>query len=455
MNICLIVSDTVRKDALGCYGKRWIQTPSLDKLAEESFVFEKAYAGSFPTMPMRAELMTGTYCFQSFGWAPLPPGTLTLQSLLQKSGYVTVMITDHFQMFAPGYNYHQGFSGVEWIRGQMGDMWVGTTEPLEVKLPCDPKKLRTDQDVDPEHLLRWLKNVLHWRNETDWICPRTFQAAIQWLERNYTQKFFLYLDCFDTHEPWTPPPWYVELYDPGYEGEVVIYPRYDYSEYLSRAELHHLRSIYGGNITLMDRWLGKLLEKIRQLGLWDKTLIIFISDHGFLLGEHNLIGKHAVLSKKGWPFYEEVSHIPLLIKLPQQKEGKRTKILVQPVDIMPTILELVGIKVPETIHGFSFLSGLKEGGTSPRKLAVTSPPLPTDPEYCVYSTITDGEWTLIYGGNKGKPELYHLPSDPGQSKNLYQTNFEVAKRLHREYLDFLENLGTEEGRLKLQKKLPN
>jgi len=127
MNLIVIVSDTLRADYLGCYGNTWVRTPHLDALAAEGIRLTKAYTGSFPTMPMRADLFTGHYVFQSVGWAPLQPGEVPLQSLLRQHGYVTQFIVDHTQMLAPGYNYHQGFSGYDFIRGQAGEPYI--TDP--------------------------------------------------------------------------------------------------------------------------------------------------------------------------------------------------------------------------------------------------------------------------------------------------------------------------------------
>ena len=446
MNIVFIISDTLRREYLGCYGNSWIQTPNLDMFAREALVFDKTYTGSFPTIPNRNDIMSGRYAFHAQGWAPLPKGTIVVQELLRRAGYVTMLITDHTQMLAPGMNYHQGFSGHQWIRGQCSDRYI--TDPVPIKYPCDPKKLRQPERLVEPHL----RNVWYRRQESDYFVCQTMRRAMNWLERNYThEKFMLYIDTFDVHEPWDPPRWYVDLYDPGYEGEEVIYPRYDYSGYLTEAELRHVRALYAGEITMLDRWVGFLLQKIKDLGIWDETAIFFTTDHGWYHGEHGYIGKHTVLEpKKGWPLYEEICHIPLIAKIPGLDKGKRVNLLNQPTDLMPTLLDLADVPAPKSLHGRSMLPALRGEEESIRDIAVASPTLSDDPETRVYSTVTDGEWTLVYAGNLAEPELYHLPSDPKQRRNVLEENRDVARDLIEKYIKTLREIGTSERRLRLR-----
>ncbi len=447
MNLVVIISDTLRRDFLGCYGNTWVHTPNIDALAEQSIVLERCYTGSFPTIPHRADLMTGRYNFPFRPWSPLPPEERPIQVLAKRAGYVTALITDHTQMLAPGYNFHQGFDAVEWIRGQAPDKWKSHKPKL--KPPCDPQKLR-----QPENwLMRYLANIEGRRTEADWFSPQTFSRAMEWLELNRDhEKFLLWIDTFDVHEPWTPPQWYVDMYDPGYEGEEVIYPRYDKADYLTQAELKHIRALYAATITMLDRWLGMFLNKLQDVGRWEDTAILFTSDHGWYHGEHGLVGKHTVLEPKlDWPYYEEVAHIPAIWRIPGQ-EPRREQVLCQPVDLMATMCELLGIETPEDIHGASILPALS-GGEPPRKIAVTSRVLPSAPDVRVYSAITDGRWSLQYPGANWPSELYDLSADAAQERNVISEHLDEAQRLHQEYLNFLSQLGTPEDRLALRQHL--
>ena len=449
MNIIVIICDTLRRDFLGYYGNSTMRTPNIDGLAAQSLIFDNAFIGSFPTIPLRAELLTGQHVFHTTGWAPLEPGQIPLQSFLQEQGYVTAMISDNIQYLNPGMNYHVGFDACKWIRGHQADPWRTWHSPVE--FPCDPTKLRQPEKLVVPHL----RNNRNRTHEREWHDPQTVQAAIDWLEENYLQeRFFLYLDLFGIHEPWDPPQHYVDMYDPGYLGEKVILPRYDRAGYMSDAELRHCRALYAGMITMTDTWLGYLFATFKRLDLWDNSAILFMSDHGFYLGEHGFIGKHTVLDPKdGWPLYSTVSHVPLLLKLPEDLPAagvRRISQIVQPVDLMPTLLELGGGSPPDGLHGSSLLPFLRGEDGSRRELAVSSPRLVTDPDTTVYSTITNGEWSLIDGGSRAKWELYHLPSDPSQAVNRVKDDTETAAHLHGEYIAFLERIGTAGDKIKLR-----
>ena len=448
MNLIVIVCDTLRRDYLGLYGSDWVQTPRLDELGRQSITFDKAFIGSFPTMPMRQELMTGKHTFHTIGWAPIPEGTTTFQHAAKAGGLKCAYVSDHMQQFCPAnMNYHQKFDDVEWIRGQLPDKYI-TDPSIDVTVPCDPGKLRPPAEA----IEMFMRNISIRQSEEDCFAPRTMLTAAEWLDQNRSEHFLLYVDTFDVHEPFWPPQEYVDLYDPGYEGDVVVYPRYDFAGYLTDAELQHVRAIYAGAITLMDKYVGVLIDTVRELGLWDDTAICFISDHGWCFGEHNYIGKHTVLDRtQGWPFYNEVARIPLLMHVPGIEEARRVEVLAQPIDVMPTMLEAAGMAVPDGIHGVSMLDALK-GGAAPRPMAVVSPTLAEDPNVRQYSTITDGRWTLIHAGAHAPAELYDIDADPGQLNNIRDAHPDVVSKLHRDYLAYLGKLGTVKSKLKLRQE---
>jgi len=474
MNVIIIVSDTFRRDHLGCYGNKWISTPNLDKLAAESVIFDKAYAASFPTVPNRMDLMTGRFSFVHHGWQPLPENEVILPDVLEKAGYVSMLIADTPHTLEDGYNFDRGFSGWKWIRGQEAERYM--TDPIEVKLPCAPHKLR-----NPEGVKKYLRNVSLRQSESDYFVAQTMSEAAKWLERNYKQeKFFLYVDTFDPHEPWDPPQWYVDRYDPDYKGEEVIYPVYGPADYLTKEELRHMRALYAGEVTLVDRWVGMLLRKIEDLGLFNDTMVIFTTDHGFYLGEHNLTGKSIITPEfqGNTPLYEEITHIPLLVRLPNIKKSFRSSALIQPPDLTATIVDLARAEDPGTLQGKSFLPILRGESSAWRDFAVTSPPLIHGTAGATRPTITDGEYSFIYVGSteeepreqwktkavdgisrrlkslmRTENELYHLPSDPQQKHNIFPEHEKIAKRLHARFLGLLRKAGISEENLKYWVKI--
>jgi arylsulfatase A-like enzyme len=478
MNIILMISDTFRRDHLGYYGNKWINTPNIDNLAKESVVFDRAYAASFPTVPNRRDIVTGRFTFTYSDWSPLPPEEVVLADVLRKAGYVTMLVADTPHILKDGYNFDRGFDGWAWIRGQENDRL--NTDPIEIKLPCSPEKLRSPHTT----MRQYLRNVSQRQFENDYFVAQTMNEAARWLERNQRHKnFFLYVDTFDPHEPWDPPKKYVDLYDPEYHGEEVTYPAYGPCDYLTPEELRHVRALYAGEATMVDHWIGFLLERIKELGLWENTAVIFTTDHGFYHGEHGLIGKSIITPTAHGltPLYSEVAHIPLMIRMPDLKPS-RCDALVQPSDLMPTILELAGSEVPETVQGSSLLPLLRREDSDWREFAVSSPSIIHGPVAGQRVSVIDKDWFFIYCGQiddalrelptdrrikivdgferlqkimgkKPENELYYLPKDPTQLKNVLDGNKEVASELHAKLVRFLESIGTKEEVTKYWKKL--
>lgn len=480
MNVVLIISDTFRRDHLRTYGNDWIRTKHLDALAAESVVFDRAYTGSFPTVPHRHDLLTGRWTFTYKPWAPLDPDQPTLAAWLKEAGLLTYAVADTPHAFAPGYNYQRDFHGWQVIRGQEADRLH--TAPREPALPAAPEKMRGRGNL----LKQYLRNVHLRRSEEDYFPAQTMRTAAQWLEENCGEQFFLYVDTFDPHEPWDPPQYYVDLYDPGYQGQKVLHPPYDSADLLTPEELKHLRALYAGEVTLVDRWIGFLLDRIETLGLLDSTAIIFTTDHGFYLGEHGWIAKSLIREnyQQYLPLYPEVAHIPLFVRVPGLAP-RRTAALVQPVDLTATILDLAGAPPRQEVEGRSLLPLLRGEAEQVRDLAISSPtirtPQTTVPHPAARSSITDGDWLLIYGSQADatesqeqtravdsilrgvavleedelSPQLYDLRSDPACLRNVLSERRDVAERLHSRYVEFLAERGVPEEHLRFFRSLPD
>jgi arylsulfatase A-like enzyme len=207
---------------------------------------------------------------------------------------------------------------------------------------------------------------------------------------------------------------------------------------------------------MVDRWVGRLVERLESLGLMQDTAIIFTSDHGFYFGEHGLFGK-ARLRDGYWhwsPLYDEVARVPLMVCLPHA-EPRHVEAMVGPPDLTPTILDLAGLEVPLHVHGRSLVPLLSGEGGPVRDLSVTSWPLYNpgqrirvidDMERGVVeplpTTIRDEEWTLICAGQGQAVELYRTSEDPGQLRNVLEGNEAVARELHAAFIQLLEHVGT-------------
>ena len=271
---------------------------------------------------------------------------------------------------------------------------------------------------------------------------------------------------WDPHEPFDCPWHDYELYaDPNYEGDRMLYPEYGRPTYMTKAERKHLRSLYAGNVTLVDRWVGHFLQMAERLGLFKNTLIIWTTDHGHLFGDHNLQGKPGAELGR---LYEITTRIPLLVYHPEGLgAGKRIRGIVQPPDILPSILELLEIPAPSQIQGVSFWPLVAESKDKIRDYAFSSrfPPGAGDASYvpvagAVFdgwagsdrtvepSTVTNDEWAYLCAPEGMPSELYNLKTDPNQERNIIDEYPDVAERMRKVWLEFLENNGAPQARIR-------
>ncbi len=461
MNVIFIMNDSFRRDHLGCYGNRWIKNPNLDRFAQHAAVFDQFYIASYPTVPNRWDLCTGRFGFPFRGWQPLDPEDVTWGEILAEHGVHTEMIWDTPMLAVHNYNYTRGFNGVKFVRGQKGDDWI-TDPSLPIRMPAQPHKIRSTAS-----LATYLRNHFNRRYEREFCVGRTLSEASDWLETNYKHSsFFLWIDAWDPHEPFDCP-WYdYKLYAPeDYKGDVMMYPEYGRPTYMTDPEVSNARALYAGNCTLVDRWVGHFLDTAEKLGLFKNTLIIWTSDHGHLFAEHNLQGKPG--AEMG-TLYEITTRIPLLVHHPEGLgAGKRIRGIVQPPDILPSLLEFLEIPVPPQVEGKSFWPLVTGEKGKMRDYAFSSrfPPTAGDFGYTAVegavfdgwvgsgriaepSTVTDDEWAFICAPEGLPSELYNLRQDPRQERNTIDQHPEVASKMHKAWIEFLGEHGASDKRLR-------
>jgi len=353
MKAILVMFDSLNRHMLGPYGCNGVATPNFDRLARHGVTFDHAYIGSMPCMPARRELHTGRYNFLHRSWGPLEPFDFSMPRQLDAAGIHTHLITDHHHYSkAGGHNYHTQYTTWEFIRGQSGDNWIAEVEPFggDAELPN-----LHDRRSDAYRQDRVNRTVA--KMEADWPQARCFQAGLEFLERNHAKEdWFLQIETFDPHEPFFAPEIYRRLQRCGSREEGAYY---DWPAYVpateSEEERDKVRKEYAALLTMCDAQLGRVLDFMNLHEMWDDTMLIVNTDHGFLLAEHGWWGKGAM------PWYQELAHIPLFISDPRADcDGERRSSLVQTIDLAPTILDFFGQDIPKEMQGHSLTATVEK-----------------------------------------------------------------------------------------------
>ena len=462
-NIVLIIIDTFRYDNLGNRAVRPVRTPALDRFAaERATEIHRFYTGSFPTIPHRTDLASGMLGWPHYGWQPIDQsGPNHIAALLGEAGYATQLTCDCPHLFNA--RFQHAFDAAFQHRGQEGDKPVlHLNDPIETVVAPDKTRIR------PTFRGQTLVDVHHWANrspryEMEMFPAKTASTAIRWLEENWRAgPFFLWVDFFDPHEPWNAPEYMVRRYDPDYVGPPMLHPNYGPSTTYYPGELRNLWAHYAAEAELVDRWIGRILEKVDDLQMWHDTIVCVTSDHGMSLGEHGRTGKSNIHDDdpRYWPLYPELGHVPFLLAGGDVPPGQSRDLIAQPVDILPTLADLASATLTpvKPFDGTSFAGAILSGSASHRPYAVsgshirvaidedgsrpreelhftargTAPPRKASTPFLV----TD-RWGYAPVGAMGRPELYDLTVDPLAGFDLASAYPKVVVELHNAFMDHL------------------
>ena len=439
MNVIIICSDTFRQDHLGFLNRQPVHTPHLDKLAAESACFTDFWLCSFPTLVNRIEVFTGRYTFPFFNWGALPYQYPVLSEVFKRHGFTTAFIADNMHMLRPDWRYTRGFDHVTAVHGQMHDEFQSKNGPM-VDVPCPVEKIGV-----PKHRLGRYRRNAHWYREHNTSTTATvFQSAIDWFDKP-RDKFFMWIDAFDPHEPWDAPDEFLKPYPWNKAGDRVFWPKAGYSKEYPEADIENMRSLYRAEVSQVDSWVGKLLAQLRTKNQLDNTAIIFTSDHGTYFGEHGLLGKPVKIGTLT-AIYEQLGHLPMLLRHPEGlSAGKQITGIGQPPDLYLTALELAGIPRVPWAQGNSLVPRL-HGEPSPQKFAVGGY-FPHKGRVSCASVWTN-EWALMHSPIDGlaRAELYHTPTDPTHERNVAADNRETVENVFNLLSGWLDSIGVSPAR---------
>lgn len=419
LNVIIISLNSLRADHLGAYGYRRNTSPNIDKLAKNGVLFEHAQAQSNWTLPNLVSLFTSKYVHSHGIYKrdqKVSEKELTFPEILKLYGYKTAAFVGGLDVVSD-YGLNQGFD--YYSDKTNGNPTVSFKE--------------------------------------------TMPKILNWLKINKDSKFFLFIQSYDIHYPYNHPEPYDHMYDRHYSGILSELP-IDYSflktihndtgvlkdkqARLGIKDIEHIIAHYDGGITYTDKFIGELLGEIEKLKLSDNTIIIITSEHGDELYDHGSFDRFGQNN-----LYEEVVHIPLIIRNPALNlKGKRITSLVQLVDIMPTLLDFLGIPINKEAQGLS-LFPLIEG----KNIKDNFNKYVYAEADCNKRSIRTKEWKLIYSSNKY--ELYNLYRDLKEEHSIVDQKPEVVYELMQKLSDWYEKTRTtstpDDSHLELTEEMKN
>ena len=410
-NVFIILFDTLRADHIEPYGATDTKTPNMTALAQQGVTFLNSHVNQPWTRGSVATMLTGTYPWVHgvlYNTSTLSPDLTFLPEMLQAKGYRTMNIL-HNSSLARDFGFVRGYDAFH-------SLW---TAPVRQELHS---LLRPEERAD----YIWDSFVRPFLNE------------------NSGDPFFIYLHDIDPHGPYTPESPYDTMYDTGYSGHIDLTPTLIWLTrhnriHLSYAETEYLRSRYRGEISFMDDYLGRLLERMEIEGLRDNTLLLFLSDHGEEFLEHGSLDHRNSL-------YEELLHVPMIFSLPSVlPSGQKTPAPIEMVDITPTLLDILGFDPAAEMQGRSMLPVLAGGG-APAVHRPTFALKGSSHKGKVESSARYRQWKLhkktvdMFFDDHYQYELFNLEKDPGERVNLWSEHSIEGKTLrqllrHRLHVD--------------------
>ena len=471
-NLLLITSDQQHWDTLGVTNPR-ISTPSLDRLAREGALLDRAYCPNPTCSPSRASMITGMYPSWHGCWTigvKLPEDVPTVGDILGANGYHTALIGKaHLQPLAstpesPSLEAHPTLRDLDFWRGFHGP-WYGF-QHVEVA------RGHADEHLVGQHYAIWMEEngLDNWRDyfqawppdpqaprrRHSWDLPEKFHYTTWTGERTIARiedcadrraPFFIHASFHDPHPPYlVPEPW-ASMYRPEEmapgrvaPGEISLLPPHfrktqeespDFSMYRETYGPHgfhsHLRdeaelrrdiAVYYGMISFLDHQVGLILDSLDRLGLSDNTLVLFSSDHGHFLGQHGLIAKGAF-------HFEDMLRVPTIVRFPGAiPAGGANSSLFSLVDLAPTFLAAAGIEPPGWMQGVNQLPCWT--GDAPRCRDHVIVENRHEPTRVHLRTYVDERYKVTVYRDHEYGELFDLAEDPGETRNLWDSPEHLA-----------------------------
>lgn len=407
MKAVVLMFDTLARNKLPNYNPDISGMPNFRRLGEHTVRFDNFYVGSMPCMPARRDLHTGRLNFLHRSWGPLEPFDDSVFEILKKNGVYSHLITDHQHYWEDGgATYHNRYSSYEFIRGQEGDLWKAKLgfrgeEHLDSWKKAEPLRrnmIRHDQ-INRSYMV----------DEKDFPQARCYQAGLEFLAENHKEdNWLLQIESFDPHEPFFVPDRFKRMVDPELVNNTDDWPEYSSTERINNpGKIASGQKHYQALMMMCDEYLGKVLDFFDENNMWQDTLLIVNTDHGFLFGEKEWSGKSVM------PVYNEIAHVPFFIWDPRSKRANESHdALAQMHDVAVTLLDAFGVEKTPQMTGHSLLPALADNHAVKEEAIFGY--------FGAHVAITDGRY--VYMRASQSPEntpLYEYTLMPTRMRRLF------------------------------------
>jgi arylsulfatase A-like enzyme len=431
-NVVLIIISVLRPDHLGCCGYQKQTSLAIDDIAKDSCIFENAFSQSGYTLASTMSIFTSLYpsshgilyVFKDI----LSPRVQTMAEIFNLYNYKTAWFS---LLKTPHLDIDVGFGRGFQDKVELGILFNGRNELLSWLQKNKTNKFFLAIDARRVHNYYWFLNDSPQVNKKPYATVEEVNKAFyhKMVKLAKSRKFPLddpkifseHRELLNGKYNKEKPDQVKQLVDVEKREELEEIRNGLYVSWVRRSASKDSKAwiaAYDACIQATDKELIKpIADELKALGLYDKTMLVITADHGEAFGEHGLYGH-------GYALFDEFNHVPLIIKMPYAKEGKRIKELAQSIDIMPTILEMAGIEVPHQAQGKSLVSLMNGANTSPLNEYIFA-------EIPQGKSIRSQEWKLLVNSN-GEKDLFHIRLDPQERHNVYSTNKPIAKKLEAE-----------------------
>ncbi|MFQ5822872.1 MAG: sulfatase [bacterium] len=452
-NVILVTVDSLRADHLGCYGYSKSTSPNLDRLAEESYLFTNAFSNGPNTPHAFPAIMASRYSLMSnrFGLFDAP---VTMAEILKSAGYTTAgfiaanpWISRYFQ-YQRGFDIFEDFIDFISIAGNLDinsekqhTLFQKSLDGMaNIAKTFIPENTNIYQLL--EHWKVFLKgysNIHHSLDNKRVLLEKFYNKFFNWIDANTQFPFFLWVHLMDTHYPYNPLNRFIEelkLDGIDYTSVKKISVHLKYRLGLDSKTLQQALNLYDGTIREVDFQLGLFFDLLKSKGLFEESIIVFTADHGEEFNAHNGLLHTAKL-------YDELIHVPLLIKVPEYAGGTKIDSLISHLDLLPTLCRLLNLEYgTDKLLGNSFEKSLTSRLAQQNSFVLSETiydekgEVPIDESVFYLQTVPKlyglrtFNWKLIHDSKNGPTHLFNLKQDPKEEVNLIRNKRNIALGLN-------------------------